>query len=70
MPVSPVFVVVSGPPGSGKSTLAGGLAAELWLPLVAKDTIKDVLMSILPVPDGGLLGKGAKTATDAPENPG
>jgi predicted kinase len=45
------FVVVSGPPASGKSTLAPALAAELRLPLVAKDTIKDALMSVLPVPD-------------------
>ncbi len=48
---SPVFVVVSGPPATGKSTLAPSLAAELALPLVAKDTIKDALMSVLPVPD-------------------
>lgn len=47
----PVFVVVSGPPASGKSTLAPGLARELALPLVAKDTIKDALMTVLPVPD-------------------
>jgi predicted kinase len=46
-----LFVVVSGPPASGKSTLAPGLAGELGLPLVAKDTIKNALMSVLPVPD-------------------
>jgi len=45
------FVVVSGPPASGKSTLAGALAHELKLPLIAKDTIKDALMTVLPVPD-------------------
>lgn len=44
-----LFVVVSGPPASGKSTLAPLLAAELALPLIAKDTIKDALMSLLPV---------------------
>lgn len=49
--VSTLFVVVSGPPASGKSTLAPALAGELGLPLVAKDTIKDALMSVLPVPD-------------------
>lgn len=48
---TPLFVVVSGPPASGKSTLAPPLAAELHLPLIAKDTIKDALMSVLPVPD-------------------
>lgn len=47
----PLFVVVSGPPASGKSTLAPVLAGELGLPLVAKDTIKEALMSVLPVRD-------------------
>jgi predicted kinase len=42
---------VSGPPASGKSTIAPQLTAELHLPLIAKDAIKDALMSILPVPD-------------------
>src|SRR6266568_5383554 len=46
-----VFVVVSGPPASGKSSVAPTIAARLGLPLVAKDTIKDALMSVLPVPD-------------------
>lgn len=46
-----VFVIVSGPPASGKSTLAPALARHLGLPIVAKDTIKDALMSVLPVPD-------------------
>lgn len=46
-----LFVIVSGPPASGKSTLAPVLARELGLPLVAKDTIKEALMSVLPVPD-------------------
>lgn len=60
-----VFVVVSGPPASGKSTLAPVLARELGLPLVAKDTIKDALMSVLPVPDveaSRQLGRGAVAA--------
>lgn len=47
----PVFVVVSGPPASGKSTLAPAVAAALGLSLVAKDTIKDALMTVLDVPD-------------------
>jgi predicted kinase len=45
------YVVVSGPPAAGKSTLAVPLAAELDLPLIAKDTIKEALMRILDVPD-------------------
>ena len=31
--------------------MAPALAVELKLPLIAKDTIKDALMSVLPVPD-------------------
>lgn len=46
-----LYVVVSGPPASGKSTLAPVIAHELQLPLIAKDTIKDALMSVLPVPN-------------------
>lgn len=60
-----LFVVVSGPPASGKSTLAPLLAAELALPLIAKDTIKDALMSLLPVQDveaSRQLGRAAVTA--------
>lgn len=45
------FVVVSGPPASGKTTLARAIAPALGLPLIAKDTIKQALMTVLPVPD-------------------
>jgi cytidylate kinase len=48
---APVFVIVSGPPASGKSTLAPTVASALGLPLIAKDTIKDALMSVLNVAD-------------------
>ena len=35
------FVLVAGPPGAGKTTLAAPLAAELELPLIANDPIKE-----------------------------
>jgi predicted kinase len=45
------FVLVAGWPGSGKSTLASALAAELGLPLLAKDEIKEALMEGLGQPE-------------------
>jgi hypothetical protein len=42
-----VYVLVSGLPGSGKSTLAPLLAAELGLPVLSKDTIKEALWDAL-----------------------
>lgn len=45
------FVLVVGWPGSGKSTLAAALAAELGLPLLAKDEIKEALMEGLGRPE-------------------
>ncbi len=47
-----LFVLVGGWPGSGKSTVALGLAAELGLPLLAKDEIKEALADALGAPDG------------------
>jgi glucokinase len=47
----PLFVVVNGPPGSGKTTLSEPLARRLGLPLIAKDTIKEALMTVFEVPD-------------------
>ena len=60
------FVLVSGWPGSGKSTLAAALAAELGLPLLAKDEIKEALMEGLGRPEtvaaSQRLGKAAVLA--------
>jgi predicted kinase len=39
----PLLVVVTGAPASGKTTIARDLAAELGLPLVVKDDIKERL---------------------------
>lgn len=50
-PSRPLYVVVSGPPGSGKTTLATGIGSKLRLPLIAKDLIKETLMSALAAPD-------------------
>lgn len=45
------YVVVSGMPGSGKTTMATALAAELGLPLIVKDTIKESLLDTLGAAD-------------------
>lgn len=50
-PVSELFVLVAGWPGSGKSTLAAALAAEMRLPLLAKDEIKEALMDGIGWPE-------------------
>jgi adenylate kinase family enzyme len=39
-------VVMSGPAAGGKTTLARALAAELDLPLLAKDIIKTAITSV------------------------
>ena len=66
------FVLVAGWPGSGKSTLAAALAAELGLPLLAKDEIKEALMEVLGQPEtvaaSQRLGKAAP-ARDAARRP-
>jgi predicted kinase len=44
----PRLVNVTGPPGAGKTTIAAALRERLGLPLIAKDTLKEML--------GGALG--------------
>jgi predicted kinase len=43
----PLLIVVTGPPASGKTTIAEAIAADLALPLVAKDEIKEALADAL-----------------------
>jgi predicted kinase len=45
-----LFVLVGGYPASGKSTLARALAAELELPLLVKDEVKDAMIDVLGRP--------------------
>jgi predicted kinase len=47
----PLVLIVSGPPCAGKTTLARRLAADLRLPLICKDTIKETLFEALGTPD-------------------
>jgi ribosomal-protein-alanine N-acetyltransferase len=43
-----VVAVVNGIPGAGKTTLGRRLAAELGLPLLSKDTVKEAVAEVLP----------------------
>lgn len=47
----PVLVIVSGAPASGKTTLARRLAADLGLPLLARDDLKEILYDTLGAAD-------------------
>lgn len=44
---TPILVIVSGPPGTGKTTLGRMIAAELKLPYIGKDDIKEILFETL-----------------------
>jgi predicted kinase len=48
--VADFLIVVNGIPGAGKTTLAAPLAAELGVPVVAKDAIKEALADAVDAP--------------------
>ncbi len=45
--VPPLLIIVNGPPASGKSTLAEQIAAEMRLPFLSKDALKEELYDSL-----------------------
>jgi len=61
-PPPPIVTVVPLAPRCGGTTVARGLAVRLRLPLIAKDTIKEALASVLPpadVPASQRLGRAS-----------
>lgn len=44
---SPRLIIITGMPGSGKTTLAKSISTELSLPLIEKDSIKELLFDSL-----------------------
>jgi predicted kinase len=50
-PARTLLLIVLGAPGAGKTTLARRLAADLSLPLMTKDTIKELLCETLGCED-------------------
>jgi predicted kinase len=52
-------ILVNGLPGSGKTTLATALAAELDVPLISKDALKEALAAAVPRVPAAALGRTA-----------